>query len=322
MLVFLLNQSQIFKRSFEMKRIIFIIGLSLLIATFAFAQNKSTITTTGNDNTASATQTGSNEASIEQIANNSTATQLQDGSGNKADLDQKGGWPAGSTVLNEIGYQEQTGNNNQATLWQLADGGSGGNNGNQYQEGNGNKVIAWQHTVNGVVDQDQIGNNNEAHAYQTGFNGYIKQNQNGTANIAAVDEQGGGGWVVGNKAEQTQTGNWNKSEISQYGTGGAKSGQGNEAYITQIGHDNWAGEGLFNNSMWGIYQKGNYNVATVNQNDNVNKSQVFQSGDLNTSTVTQNGGTGLFGDYGMYINQSTVTQTGNNNNCNVTQTYQ
>lgn len=305
-----------------MKKIFAIVLAIFILTGFVLAQNTSTITSTGNDNQASATQCGSNEAAIEQIANNSTATQIQNGDGNKADLDQKGGWPAGSTVINETGYQEQLGNNNQATLWQLADGGNGGNNANQLQQGDNNKAITWQHTVNAIADQDQIGNGNEAHIYQTGFNGFVKQEQIGTGNIAAVDEQGGGGWVSGNKAEQIQTGNWNKSEISQYGTGGAKSAQGNEAYVTQNGHDNWAGEGLYSTHLWGIYQEGNDNTATVTQNLNVNKSQVLQVGNNNLATVSQDGGVGLFGDYGGFVNQSLVNQTGNTNNATVTQVYQ
>lgn len=305
-----------------MKKLFAIFVSVMFLAGFAFAQNTSTVDQTGDGNDADVTQTGSNTASIEQIANNSTATQIQDGTGNVADLDQKGGWPAGSTVVNETGYQEQIGSNNTATLWQLADGGSGGNTGNQYQEGSNNLVVAWQHTVDSDVDQDQIGNGNEAHSYQVGFNGYIKQYQNGTDNVAAVDEQAGGGWVVGNIAEQSQTGNWNKSEISQYGTGGAKNAQGNKAYITQNGSDNWAGEGLYSNGLFGIYQEGNYNEAEVTQNDNVNKSEVFQYGDGNMVDVNQTGGTGLFGDYGDYVNKSTVTQTGDNNNSTVNQTYQ
>jgi len=288
----------------------------------ALAANTATITTTGSGNTANATQSGDlNIATIEQVANNSSATQIQNGLSNTADLDQKGSWPAGSTVESETGYQEQVGSNNQATLWQLSDGGSGGNNGNQYQNGTGNTVIAWQHTISSTVDQDQLGSDNEAHAYQTGYAGYIRQYQEGVQNVAAVDEQGAGGWAAGNKAEQTQIGNWNKSEISQYGTGGAKSAEGNEAYVAQYGHDNWAGEGLYNNALFGIYQEGNYNYASITQNDNVNKAEAYQYGDSNTIDITQNGGLGLFGAYGDYVNQCSVTQTGNGNSGSVTQTY-
>ncbi|HPG40734.1 MAG TPA: hypothetical protein PLP19_16810 [bacterium] len=297
--------------------------LCLAMAGFVFAaSNSATISTTGSGNTASASQTGSsNAATIEQIANTSTATQIQDGSGNVADLDQKGGWPAGSTVVGETGAQEQHGNNNQATLWQLADGGNGGNTGTQYQEGNTNKVTAWQHTVSSTVDQDQIGNSNEANSYQTGFNGYVRQVQDGTANIAVVDEQGGGGWVVGNTAIETQTGRWNTATIVQYGTGGAKNAQGNYAEVTQTGDDNKTGKGLFSNHDFGIYQAGNYNTASVTQNLNVNKSDVDQLGDSNTASVVQNGGTGLFGDYGDFVNKATVMQNGTGNNATVNQTY-
>jgi hypothetical protein len=236
-------------------------------------------------------------------------------------MQQKGGWPAGSHSLGETGTITQLGTDNVAILRQLADADAGSNIGNQYQDGLANLAVAWQHTVNSEVDQDQLGDNNEARVYQTGFNGYVRQYQQGLQNIAAVDEQGGGGWVVGNSATQIQIGNWNKSEISQYGTGGAKSAQGNIAEVYQYGSDNWAGEGLYSNGLFGILQEGNYNSATVTQNDNVNWSEVFQIGDGNNADVTQNGGAGLYGTYGTYVNQSSVSQTGNNNNSVVGQTY-
>jgi hypothetical protein len=295
--------------------------LVLLMCGYSFGQNISTVSTSGDDNTADVTQTGQNTSNILQITNSSDADVIQDGVGNVVDLDQKGSWPAGSKSLDELAYIQQLGNNNQAQLWQLADQNTGSNEGNQYQDGNNNKLIAMQHTINANLDQDQIGNNNEAHSYQVGLNGYVKQYQEGIQNIAAVDEQGGGGWVVGNSATQIQDGNWNKSQISQYGDGGLKSAQGNTANISQYGSDNWAGEGLFNNGLFGIYQEGDYNTANVTQNDNVNWSKVLQYGDGNIVNVTQNGGTGLFNTYGDYVNKSTITQTGDNNNSTVSQTY-
>jgi len=305
-----------------MKKLIFLFAMMFAVGMAMAQSNDASISTTGDDNIASITQAGlSNLATIEQIADNSSAIQIQNGESNVADLDQKGGWPSDSKVDGETGYQNQQGNNNHATLWQLADEGNGGNDGNQFQDGSNNIAVAWQHTVNATVDQDQVGTNNEAMAFQNGFNGYIKQEQNGIQNIATVDEQGGGGWDNGNSAIQIQQGNWNKAQISQYGTGGAKSAQGNSASITQTGDDNWAGEGLYSNGLFGIYQEGNYNNATVEQNQNVNKSEVFQYGDDNIATVVQNGGTGLFGDYGDFVNKSLINQNGNGNTANVTQTY-
>ena len=294
----------------------------ILITGLIYAQNTSNISSTGDDNIANVSQTGQNISDILQLSNNSTGTVVQNGQNNKSDLDQKGGWPAGSKSLDEYAYIEQIGSGNQAQLWQLADENTGSNIGNQNQNGDDNMAVAWQHTVNADLDQDQIGSDNEARSYQTGFNGYVKQSQNGIQNIAAVDEQGGGGWVNGNSAVQIQEGNWNKSEISQYGTGGAKSAQGNIANVSQYGSDNWAGEGLYSNGLFGIYQAGNYNIANVTQNDNVNWSEVLQFGDGNNVSVTQNGGTGLFNSYGSYVNQSSVTQVGNDNNVVVNQTYQ
>ena len=306
-----------------MKKLFVDLILVFSIASFGFAQNTSTVNTTGNNNTTLTTQTGSNVATINQIKVDwSSATQTQNGTGNIAEIKQETYfWGPGNNSDHNTAAQEQYGQSNNALIWQKPDPNLGHNTAVQYQNGSTNKLIAWQFAVNGEVHQDQIGNNNEAHSYQTGFNGYVKQYQEGMQNIAAVDEQGGGGWVTGNIAMQTQIGNWNKTEISQYGTGGSKTAQGNQAYVDQEGSDNWAGEGLFSNGLFGIYQEGNYNISTVTQNNNVNKSQVFQYGDNNSATVTQNGAPGLFGTYGDYVNKSTVTQTGNNNNGTVTQTY-
>ena len=131
-----------------------------------------------------------------------------------------------------------------------------------------------------------------------------------------VEEAG----IEGNIAEQTQIGNRNKSEISQYGTGGIKTAQGNKAYIIQEGSNNWAGEGFFSNGLFGIYQQGNNNTTTVNQKNNSNKSQVLQYGNENDANVIQNG-TASSNSSGEYVNKSSVTQTGNNNSSTVKQIY-
>lgn len=293
------------------KRILTIPAIVLAVSGLALAANTATITTTGSGNTASATQSGDlNIANIEQIANNSVATQIQIGLSNTADLDQKGGWPPGSTVVTESGYQQQVGNNNQATLWQLSDGGSGENNGLQFQEGTGNIVIAWQHTIHGYVEQTQLGTNNQARIYQVGFNNYAKQLQEGVDNWANIDEQAGG-WTAQNKAVQEQGGYRNKSLIAQYGTGGNgdKTANGNEAYVTQYGEDNWAGEGYNNGGLFGIFQAGDYNYAAISQTGIGNHATITQNGDGNYASQIQNG----------IGHSSTISQTGYDNSATVVQ---
>ena len=305
-----------------LKRILTLISIVFVVSGLALAGNTATITQDGDDNTASATQSGDlNTATIDQIANDSSATQSQTGNNNNATILQEGKWPDGP-VFNESASQTQNGNNNVAEIKQITDSTHGGSTAKQVQNSNGNYARAWQFSWNSTIIQKQsVGNNNELQAYQTGNAGYIKQVQEGQDNIAAIDEQGGGGWTLGNTATQTQIGNWNKSLISQYGTGGSKSAEGNEAHVVQNGSDNWAGEGLFGTGLFGIYQEGNYNYARIKQNDNVNKAEAFQYGDFNTINITQNGGSGLFGTYGDYVNKCVVTQTGDGNSGAVNQTY-
>lgn len=299
-----------------MKHLFIVLFAIIFMSSFVFAQsNTSTITTEGDGNTATATQIGStNNAVIDQTANTSTATQYQLGSNNKATITQYGQWPAGP-VVNQVAIQTQTGSGHEAQIRQITDSGNGNSTSEQLQDGAGHYAKAWQFSWNSEITQTQYDENNWAEAYQKGFNNTIEQIQDGKGNVAAVDEQTGWGSVYGNFAGQYQTGRWNHSLIGQNG------GDGNNATVTQIGDDNWAGFGLSGGGQWGIYQSGSGNIADVNQNLNVNKSEVFQYGNGNTVNLTQNGGTGLFNTYGDYVNKSIVTQNGNENTGTVTQTY-
>lgn len=299
-----------------MKKIISILGILAFTAGIAFAQsNVADISTTGDLNTTTILQTGTNnDGVISQVANSSSATQTQTGASNEASIMQYGLWPAGP-VVNQVAAQTQIGNNNEAQIRQITDSGNGNSLATQLQDGSGHYTKAWQFSWSGKIQQEQFGQNNWAEAFQKGYNNTIIQIQDGTANVAAVDEQDGWGSVHGNLAEQYQYGNWNHSLIGQYG------GDGNKAKVTQDGNDNWAGFGLSGGGLWGIYQAGNGNEVIVEQNLNVNKSAAFQYGDANLISVTQNGGTGLFNTYGDYVNKSEVTQNGNGNAADVVQTF-
>ena len=297
------------------KLLVFVFSLIFAVAA-TYAQNTATVTTEGDDNVNSVTQSGSNEAIIDQLANNSDVTVTQLGTDNFARVDQDGKWPVGP-VVSESATQYQDGTNLEARIKQQTDSGHGGSSASQTQEGVDHYAKAWQFSWNSSIIQEQYGSEggNWAEAYQKHYNNSITQIQDGKGNVAAVDEQSGWGSVVGNSASQTQIGNWNHTLIGQNG------GDGNSAEVVQSGHDNWAGYGLSGGGQYGIYQTGSMNDAVVTQNDNVNKSEVFQSGYGNEVDVLQNGGAGLFNSYGDYVNKSDVTQTGDNNSTSVTQTF-
>ena len=131
-----------------------------------------------------------------------SASQIQNGNGNIAQIEQATYfWKTGGNSDHNIAMQEQIGNNNNAVITQNPDPDLGNNISNQYQNGNLNKLIASQFTVNSQTVQNQTGIKNDARSYQVGFNGYIKQDQTGNENIAIVDEQGGGGRIEGNIAD-------------------------------------------------------------------------------------------------------------------------
>ncbi len=305
-----------------MKRFYLIIVIIISISDYSFSQNSADVYTFGYNDKTSVIQIGSNKATIDMNSVDfSSASQIQNGNGNIVQIEQTTYfWKTGGNSDHNIAAQKQLGNNNYARIMQNPDPDLGNNMINQYQNGNLNKLNASQFTVNSQIVQNQTGIKNDALSYQVGFNGYIKQDQTGNENIAIVDEQGGGGRIEGNIALQTQNGDRNKSEISQYGSGGIKSAQGNKAYIIQEGNDNWAGEGFFSNGLFGIYQQGNNNTTTVYQKNNSNKSQVLQYGNENEVHVIQNG-TACSNSSGDYVNKSSVTQSGNNNSCTVNQTY-
>jgi hypothetical protein len=287
--------------------------------------HRAVTTILGDDNYTSQQQSGttSNNASIDQTANSSSAEQTQTGSYNQATITQLGQWPAGA-VIHETAIQIQTGDEHDAEISQITDSGNGGSSTTQTQTGYNQFAFAGQYSWNSTIIQTQNGSSrNWAEAYQAGNNNYVRQIQNGEGNRARVDEQTGG-WTQGNTAIQEQTGRWNNALIEQYDVNGAKSwpgGNGNTAEIYQTGDDNWAGDGYGAATEYGIRQWGDDNTAIVTQNDVANKSQVLQVGIGNDVNVSQGGGTGLFGAFGTYWNVSNVDQTGNYNNATVTQTY-
>ncbi|HEX8610527.1 MAG TPA: hypothetical protein VF800_04500 [Telluria sp.] len=103
-----------------------------------------------------------------------------------------------------------------------------------------------------------------------------------------------------------QTGNLNKVTLDQNnavysGVQVQQEGNGNNASVKQK-------DSYFTREQT-IIQKGNYNVASADEQGNDNASKIVQTGNLNKATVVQR----------LDYSQSLINQTGNNNIASVTQ---
>jgi len=263
-----------------------------------------------------------NTAYIEQVGNDNIAEQNQTGSGNDASIKQLAPW--GIPTVGSVGaeaYQTQNGTNNTAIIEQFTDDGVGGSVSTQIQmNGTGNIARANVLQYNNTTYQEQRdGNSNRAYIFTAGgINQDARQIQIGNRNWANIDRQGHFGtygatwpWYSENYAQQYQQGDDNSALLAQ-------NGNDNTAEQSQFGSNNWSGEQWFPQGLFGIYQEGDDNEAYVTQNDDWNYSKVYQYGDFNDATVIQNGAIGG----SAVVNTSTITQNGDNNVANVTQTYQ
>lgn len=251
-----------------------------------------------------------------QQADMSTATVIQEAgsSDNVAKITQTG---FGESPVAETATQIQSGSGNEAEINQQTDAGHGGSMTEQIQVGNDNFARAWQYSWGGTILQTQIGDGNELYAYQKGTNNSITQTQTGNDNFANVDEQAGFATAT-NTVLQIQTGDGNRSLVGQYG------GDMNRIEVVQVGSDNRAGDGFAAGGMYGVFQEGNGHKAYIQQYGSASFMSATQSGDGNTLLLAQFGGAPntRFGDFGFYVNQACVRQSGSDNRAEIIQNYQ
>ncbi|GAB4328238.1 MAG: hypothetical protein Kow0037_02410 [Calditrichia bacterium] len=258
----------------------FLILLSLIfLVSLSFAQNTATVTQTGDDNQATATQTGNNEAEI-----------VQNGTWQKATLTQ--------TTKNFGGiYQLNNGTNNEATVEQV---------------GTDNKL--W---LNQGMEKDFWANKeaveanwNTAAAFQNGSNNYGKLEQYGgtdasDGNNASLNQDGNNnlsyiyqGWAFSGWGETPTTSHLkstrSEAHVAQYNDGNIAyawqyGGDKNEVEITQNGNRNYASlvQGF-------IYTDLNYTFTTPVYNTHDNIAKLTQTGDDNKGKVMQLGDNNLF----------------------------
>ena len=178
------------------------------------------------------------------------------------------------------------------------------------QAGDENYAYQMIHGFGYSATQVQDGYDNDAKMWLTahtypGGGGTALQYQYGSSNWANIDEQSGG-W--GNYAWEYQRGNHNDCLIGQYGSD-------NTAYIGQYGSGNMAGQGYgagesaIPGSGYGIFQKGNNNLARITQNCNFGDAAIYQSGNGNSAAITQNSN----GDWAR------VTHSGDGNTATIIQ---
>ena len=221
-------------------------------------------------------------------------------------VDSLGGNAPTSSVTgnNNLSVSTQTGNNNQASIVQTMSR----NESQLKQSGSSLKADIQQFgslnysdvdqelTSGGVVNSLQEGNFNDSRVSQYGGrNNMADISQSGDRNNSVVRQGGIGGGANNNDAKVTQAGNNNDSYIGQ------TYGDGNYADVMQAGTN---GESY-------VIQRGDNNLAFVNQTDGANDSYIMQdnygngagSGRGHYADVLQGGGSN---------NVSTITQLGLN----------
>ncbi len=284
-----------------MKKLIFLFAMVFAVS-MAMAQHSSTVTETGNDNSAMITQgfDGSgaalpgNVSTVDQTGNENDATVLQmnngyGGQNHNSDIDQMGDMNSAS-----VEQQNATGD---AFVEQIGDG----NTADVLESGN----FGMAHPAAGLAPYDayvsQTGDNNEVYMTIYGTDAASAAIQNGDDNLITQQlGQGNGDKVQNSSAYANQQGDRNEAMQVMEGQGFAgdidilfekeriwQTGDGNYAYQLQT-DDNIPG-GL--------------NYAEVRQTGDWNESWQTQTGLNNSSIVTQNGD----------MNWSTSTQIGNEN---------
>ena len=274
-----------------MKKLIFILA-GLLFATFAFAQNTSTIKQTGANQVATVDQYGKNLSIVDQFTDNNGPQQAvvyQNGLHNKVSVDQDQTGGGGHVPANTTNAY-QLGDNNKIVQMENAPGYNSGQHEDANQQGNNNtakQTILKGHTLS--LESDQIGDHNTSiQKIKYGAHSHGEIYSVGDDNTARQTMSGNNNGYLGGPIYIYQSGNWNyakqtikstigyclsnNADIYQYGYQNSCTqtifGAGDRLYACQNGDDNTANQ----------YQKGDYNYAYLDQiGDN---NEIVNSSDL------------------------------------------
>jgi len=172
---------------------------------------------------------------------------------------------------NSVAEMYIEGNYNKATIIQR--GGSGGNDTDQaghYAKqditGNWNRIFADQTGTANSIDENVNGNYNLVLSMQKGNGGISTINLDGDYNEIGVDQKG-----KSNFSRIMVDGDYNGNFLSsdEYGVKLAQEGKGNHSEIDITGDYNFVNAHQGGGALSFITQTGNYNSATVNQEETV-----------------------------------------------------
>jgi hypothetical protein len=265
------------------------------------------------------------------IAQSSTVTVSQSGTGNTGAAEQSSVEPGISATITQTGTNNHVGGPGGTTAGIVQSNGNG--IAQVSQTGSNNNVGIVQdglEAIPSIADIVQAGNANSAvtnQSFDSGIDIHIRQN--GSGNAANIS-QGGEDSVI----RVTQNGTSNNATVvgegtTRFGQSIEQNGDGNTVTATAINADS-------NNAEYTITQTGAHNNAIANQTSSSfsllsirqlgagNQSDITQTGDLESGTINQNGSANLASINQARIpsagphpgNTALITQVGNNNNNN------
>lgn len=275
-----------------MKKLSLFFGFALM-ASMVFAQT-ATITQTGTSNASSILQksTGNTAVTDQNGTSNMITVEQKNGSGNLATVNQNGTKNGEGSVPINMGFVKQDGANNEALINEGVRGGAVSNFADAYidQKGVGNFAkLSTEgsyfnsifHGITQIQDLQGLGNratvsqknyNSDMSVYQKGADNEFTGIQDGSNNQYAVKQIG-----LTNKAGITQLGNNN---IGGSWDNGSSDYTPEWNLLLQTGDENLASALQKGGSKFKMTQKGNLNVARIEEQAN-NVVTTLQEGNRN-----------------------------------------
>ncbi|WP_299682723.1 curlin [uncultured Dokdonia sp.] len=267
-----------------MKKVIFSV-VALAVASVAMAQSPATNDTGAREavqvaqisgsaigaNTGESIQNGSSNAvQVRQAGTSQSTLTDQNGTANLARVMQTGNVNGNQSLSGQLNFAEveQTGFNNQSTIFQEGDYNNAMIDQNNDNDTAANRAMIMQGTANqaemnaATIEQD--GEDNSAYTLQTWDNSDASTVQSGSGNISEISQNAGPEDSQGQFAVVTQIGVDNESRVDQDNAAGSDAR--NVAYTAQTGNNNNAEQIQSANGSTG-------NIAVVAQGQG---NQLFQ----------------------------------------------
>lgn len=255
----------------SMKKLFSIFIIIALAVSVSFAQNTATANQNGDFNNATITQTGSNNALVEQNSyaddpakgNTVNVTQTLVGALKNTATVYQGDIAAGKVTRKSIATVNQLGENNDAQIYMHTTRSGQNDESTIMQNGKDNQAISYLRSHQSQFEFTYV--------RQNGYDNYAYQDK---------DDEREGSLII----KQTSTVEDMGNEAYQY----THKDQARNLYIEQIGAKNFAKQDIYKGSWSTVVQYGDYNEAKVyTPNNQKNKSTILQ-GDVVASLVDKN----------------------------------